>query len=1264
MFRLRRVDIFGFKSFAERTRIFFNGTGIAAIVGPNGCGKSNISDAILWVLGEQSAKTLRSGRMADCLFNGTASRPPSNLAEVTLTLVDPHAEAAGVSPETPADRHHHAPAQEAATEPTGSAEAPATAASDAKSGSERRNRLHLKVLPGEVVVTRRLYRDGTSEYYLNGELCRLRDIQELFMGTGLGPESYAIIEQGRVGQILSSRPSDRRALLEEAAGVSKYKTKRRLAEAKLESARQNLLRVNDILEEISKQLNSLKRQASRARRYQELKTEGTALRRQLLATQLDQMRATEEQLARQLEANQAELSAAAASLTEAEQQQVATQSRQYELEATLRQQQNQAGQLLLELERAQTRLADTRRQQAEAEQRLNEIATRRQILSEEVVALAASAEHNRELCARLDQEFSVTGQELDRLTAETETRRQAVATLETEQDARRQRQTQLARQVSAARAELAQCETLSTAADEQNRRREATRALARQTFDRIAADEEHLQRQLTQATAERTRAQENVAALERALVECQQEYQAEQRRVEELRKGLASALAQQETLQELVAHRAALAEPVRKLLLGAGGATSEVEFRSVGVVADFAEIDPDLAPLLEDYLHDELEYVVVETYDAARSGVSLLRRQDAGRATFLVDSFGRFPPKPALESLTTPQSPDLIGPVAEKVRINGPLGEEAKRVMPKLGRTWLVDSARAAEELAREHPSLFFLATDGTCYHGRLVSGGTRNGYGAHSMTRELERATARRQEIEPAAQTAESSLSRLQELRRQQESGLLNARQELFARERDRLLVEQPLAALAAERTRRQQEEARAAGEYAAGEQEHQDATKQLAALRNEAHRLEQEATSLEAALETRDALLRESRQHLEEGAARMSDLRARHAGLDERLRAARQETLRLQEHGARLRSEQEQQAQLQTQLEAERERLAQEILARGQEVVQCRQARAQQEAQCGQGELELAALRQALAERESDLRSRRAQLDGLREHRHALELEHARLETDRQHAALAAQNELGLTGEALCQQVAERLAGEVLEQAQLRYQEIRQRLDNIGPVNMMALEELTECEQRHQFLSQQRADILASIEDVTRTITEIDTVSAQKFEQAFAVINQNFAETFKTLFGGGSATLRLSDAENPNDCGIELICQPPGKRLQNVLLLSGGEKALAALALLIAVFRYQPSPFCILDEVDAPLDDTNVGRFTRLVEEMAPQTQFILITHNKKTMEVAPVLYGVTMQSAVTQIVSVRFDEPAHDSVPVHPERSRGATPAAPAA
>jgi chromosome segregation protein len=454
-------------------------------------------------------------------------------------------------------------------------------------------------------------------------------------------------------------------------------------------------------------------------------------------------------------------------------------------------------------------------------------------------------------------------------------------------------------------------------------------------------------------------------------------------------------------------------------------------------------------------------------------------------------------------------------------------------------------------------------------------------------------------------------------------------------------LQLEQQARALEDEAARWEKQDAHAAEEIVTRENEQQAADDRLASLRQELEQQESRLAGLREALTAGESTLQESRRQLEEASARLADLRAQRAGLDERFRGAQQEKIRLEETAAQLGAEQAEHQRLDQHLHAAQERLAEKLIAREEEVRQRQQEKVEQEARCQQGEAELAALRQRLVEQEAGLREQRAAVEASREQRHSLEVERARQQTDRQHAEAAVQGEFGLTAEALCAQVTDRVSAEEWPQAELRYQEMKRKLENIGPVNMMALEELQEAEQRHDFLTKQRDDILASIEDTQRAIQEIDTVSAERFTRAFEVINRNFSETFKTLFGGGNATLRLTDTENPNDSGIDLICQPPGKRLQNVLLLSGGEKALTALALLIAIFRYQPSPFCILDEVDAPLDDTNVGRFTQLVAEMAPQTQFILITHNKKTMEVAPILYGVTMQSAVTQLVSVRFEE-----------------------
>ncbi|MFB3095411.1 MAG: chromosome segregation protein SMC, partial [Candidatus Acidiferrales bacterium] len=373
------------------------------------------------------------------------------------------------------------------------------------------------------------------------------------------------------------------------------------------------------------------------------------------------------------------------------------------------------------------------------------------------------------------------------------------------------------------------------------------------------------------------------------------------------------------------------------------------------------------------------------------------------------------------------------------------------------------------------------------------------------------------------------------------------------------------------------------------------------------------------------------------------LAQLRPRQAALEERLTAVRAEQARLQEATQRLATAQQDQQETEARLRTRQAELVQEIEHLEQAVEQRRLEKQAQEARCQERDAERDLLRQRLQERETTVRTQRTQLEAAREQRHALEVNQARQQAEREHAETAVQSEFGLTGEDLCLQTNYRLIGAALAEAETRDREIKHKLENIGPINMMALEEFQECEQRHGFLTKQRDDLLASIEDTRLAISEIDEVSRQRFNQAFAIINQNFAETFRTLFDGGSATLRLTDEESPGDSGVDLICQPPGKRLQNVLLLSGGEKALTALALLIAIFRYSPSPFCILDEVDAPLDDTNIGRFTRLLVEMSAQTQFILITHSKKTMEVASLLYGVTMQRAVSQIVSVRFDQAA---------------------
>ena len=1288
MLRLRKVELFGFKSFADRTAIAFPGTGIAGVVGPNGCGKSNIADAILWVLGEQSAKTLRSGRMADCIFSGTDDRPPTNLAEVSLTLVDPDAEAAGEivsdllfrtddpEPEEP----------EELSDPVAAApeDTDATASQEDADAKPKRNRLGMKLEAGDIVVTRRLYRDGKSEYYLNGNYCRLRDIQNLFMGTGLGPESYAIIEQGRIGQILSSRPSDRRALLEEAAGVTKYKTQKRLAEGKLAAARQNLLRVNDIFEEVTKQLASLKRQASRARRYRELKDESVALRRVLLATQLEGLSNIESTLDARTSEKASRVSALSSELAALEEGQTESQSRQFELESRVRQEQNRVGELMVAMERAQAGLTDNLRQQEETRQKLEQLEQDRSAqsgneerLEREITASRAQLAESRSAVEEITVQTDTIGAEASQIGARIEELASALA-------AAQQIRTRTVEDLAVKRAELGQTakslQELEQRSDALRESVQSTEAQIRQTTEETTT----VRTRYETARGDSIQAKDLVVLAEQNLEACLVEHSREKKASEDAREALTTAAAQEEALNDLIVRRTAFAEPVRKLLLHGDGRDDEIgathsrteseirdyesgsghgelaapdtvgdisrhggdssnDFKAVGVLADFVEFDSRYSELLQTFLKEELEYVVVDTLDSARDGLSLLRDNMAGHATFLIDSFGQVPIQMPASHLPAPRGAGLIGSIGNFLTINDPLGNEAKRALPRLADTYLVENTAVAEALAADYPRHRFLSPDGTCYQGRLVSGGTPSAHGAYKLEQDALEATGRRADIEPKAMALSVSADELDARRQELEIKLANVRQMLAEQERQLTGLEQELLAVEARKSRLQD----SLTDVTAAQQSCNFQRKSLTANQEHASAA---IRQLEATLSAGAAEITRLTDEHATGCAsrdsvqpRLAGLQSRRAALEERLTARKAEVARLEEDTQRQADARRNLDTLEESLTALRGNLQGQEEELRQRVETCRGDRELQEKLCAEFDTERDQLRVQVTEKEAVVRQRRRELDAAREEKSAIDIEQARIQSDRQHLDTAVQSEFGLTGDGLRQQVEERLEGEALQEAELRDGELRRKLDNIGPVNMMALEEFQECEQRHSFLTEQREDLMASMDDIRRTIAELDEIAHRKFAEAFEIINSNYQNTFKTLFGGGKATLRLTESDDPSEAGVELICQPPGKRLQNVMLLSGGEKALAALALLIAIFRYAPSPFCILDEVDAPLDDTNIGRFTRLIEDMAPETQFILVTHSKKTMESAALLYGVTMQNAVSQVVSVRFEEAA---------------------
>jgi chromosome segregation protein len=1273
LLKLKRVDMVGFKSFCERTNMSFPGGGVAAIVGPNGCGKSNVSDAINWVLGEQSAKSLRGERMADVIFNGTRDRKPTGMAEVTLTMVDPEYEEA----QEPAED------EEGSVETIAQGEASATSsASDFDSPApEHAGPVPMRVehhpphrqRSREVVISRRLFRSGESEYLLNGQICRLRDIQEIFMGTGLGPNSYAIIEQGRIGQILSSKPYDRRAIIEEAAGVTRFKAKRRMAEAKLEASRQNLNRVNDILEEVVRQVNSLKRQASRARRYGEMRDE---LRGQLRVVYLSrgaEMGRHAEEAERERAAIAEVLHAHGARVEGLEQEQFDLSRARYEKEDQLRQRRETLAALDLEMDRARNRVAFQERQIVEIDARMKEAAAQAEQAAERVAVLESERSASVEALAAAQAELSASRQDVARLQAELAAAEAELRSRQSDLEALRAFLILMLGEVSELKNQLAQVEEYAAGLGRERERTERDRQSAALDGEQARARRSELLGLMSQQQMELATVEERKASLDARLQELAADTAATQQDLHTLRDEYAGVKARRDSLEQILSHRAYTAETVKHLFAEVEGGNT-AGFRPLGILADYLEVDSAYEPQVEDFLKEELEYVVVDDWNSAADGLRLLRAEAGagfagGRATFLVH-----PPKDAQFSWSTAgslppmDSSKVRGSLMNHIRLNNGFAASTAALLPRLKNCYLVDSPETGRQLAATHPEYYFLAPEGECFHGYTVTGGKRTNAGPLALKRELRELTPRTAELAERieARIARQRLLEEETRRGREEMESLRARQ--VEQEKVRAGSDQELKQIAQQLSRAGERLSVAALEIERVEQELSRAAQQGARVREDLdvrarRRVEadQQMTRLTAAVEEGARLHAATMQALGEA-------RARGAALEERGKAAATALDRLDQTLASERAKLAEMEQQSVGGAAEIERLRADCAATAGRAAQAAVERQSAEEATGALQGELEAGRARMAEIEEEIRAARLELDRERERKSEVDVKQARLQSDLAHLEETCRTEMGasleeMRGEIEAAQASgsgataspalSLLEGEALLEAEQQALAIRDKIESLGPVNMMALEEYQEASTRHEFLATQQNDLLDSIRDTQQAIQEIDSVSRQQFETAFEAISANFQDTFRTLFGGGYGAMRMTADEDSSaatagagikasEAGIDLIVQPPGKRLQNVLLLSGGEKALTALALLLAVFRYQPSPFCILDEVDAPLDEANIGRFTELVGKMSLTTQFIIITHSKKTMEAAPVLYGVTMpEPGVSRLVSVRFRE-----------------------
>ncbi|MBI3669590.1 MAG: chromosome segregation protein SMC, partial [Acidobacteria bacterium] len=1044
----------------------------------------------------------------------------------------------------------------------------------------------------------------------------------------------------------STKPMDRRAIIEEAAGVSRYKTKKRLAEAKLESSKINLARVNDILVEVEKQLASLKRQASKARRYAELREQMRGLLRRVMASKAKELDAEAERLAQLLRQCAAAESQQVAALEQMETEQERLSARTYELDAELRQNQNLLGQTALELDRSENRIVFNRERSQELDTRDQQLAGEIEQTAGQAALLEARARAHQQSVAALRHETERLEALLVQLGERTQQLADAARTAEARIEELRLSAGQLGEELTRLHGEHAQAEqALAHHLEAQRRQEQAEKDLLEESLvhrERAHSSDFHWQAAVDRACS----LEQIVRAAQARIAELRREQQETQARFNSARDALAGARARRASLEQILNDRSYTADAVQKLFATNGEGSSR-GFRAVGILADYAEVEEQYESAIEQFLREELEYVVVETFDHARAGIALLREEVGGRATFFVDSLGNLRPNQHEPIILFRASEDVVTRLDKLVNFRGPLGAAAKQFLPRLRSAFLVETAAAAEHLAIENPQYHFVTTDGTCYQGRMVSGGRPAEAGPLVMKRELRSLDAEIAKLDRAAAEAQAALHRIEQETRDREQALeaataqhVDAQKTVVSATHQRDQARAELARLGMELAACQNELARLRNEVQAARRRAEQARQQHTQASESRTAAEAEAAEASDCLTTLRQLIAAQQEEV-------SRRRAEMAMLAERLSTAESLSARMAEDRRELREREATLREQQAALSGERQELESQTLEQHRQVETLRTEKARLESRKAELEREWEQARVRTTQVDDALRMARQKLGDLREDRSRHEVERARNDAERDHLREASLADLNLHPEDLIAQEHLLLAGDELVAAETNYREMKARMETMGPVNMMALEEYNECEQRYDFLSRERDDLLASIEDTQQAIRELDEVSRRKFEEAFALINANFAEAFRTLFGGGTGEMRLTEPDSSGETGIDIAAQPPGKRLQNVLLLSGGEKALTALALLIAIFRFQPSPFCILDEVDAPLDEANVGRFAKLVAEMSAQTQFIIVTHNRRTMEMAPVLYGVTMQEpGVSKLVSVRWEEAAADA------------------
>jgi chromosome segregation protein len=1212
---LKSLTALGFKSFADKTTLNFV-PGVAAIVGPNGCGKSNISDAIRWVLGEQSAKALRGGEMADVIFNGTDFRKPLGMAEVSLTIGDVDQEqlrAAGI-----------------------------------------------QIDYNEVTITRRVFRDGGSEYFINKTACRLKDIQQLFMGTGMGRSSYSIMAQGNITQIISSKPEDRRMVFEEAAGITKFKAQKKESLRKLEHTEQNLLRVADTIREVKRQIGSLQRQAGKARRYKELMIQLQHLDTQLARHQYDVLHAEITAKTEAAEKLRVESEVCTESVLRGENEVQQLRERLAELEQQINETQQRSQELKSHIDRNEHRIHFN-------EERLKE-------LDSQNARALADITQGEERQNAAQEELRMVTERLAGATTALEQHRQA---LNAKKDALLAVERELISKQDAVR--KAQSDLFATA-QQLARVRNEINTLDLQKQGNIV--------RLEKLNAEKIQLEEERARLEQRIQEFEANVEAEklnilnsrgtvedrQKRLRELQEELTRAGQNLDAALRQQAEKKSRLHVLEQLQgdyegFGAGAvAVLKGAADVVGSLTDKVRVPDQYVTAVETALGANLQLVLTQSPETARQILADLAIGKKGKANIAALALlNEFPitevpvtaPANCIAALSVIQADESIQPLLRRL----------------LGRTFIAPDLATAEAAWREwHGDCDLVTAAGEVLSRTGVySGGAGNGNGKaqssvllrKNQIEELQQAIATIQEqvneasrVKGALQSEQTALqASLQEAQtelRTQEVAVATRQGEFNALQNSRRALQAKIENVSYEAKR-----------LAAQEEEGLNKRNGLAAQINDFEGREQLLqaqvaefnTALEALRQQRDQAtnsLNETKVAMATDEQLCSSFRQQERALQHRLQEV---THLLQQRRSEVESFVTRRAQFEAEIADSRGQIESLTHDREQVNTELAQLHAEKESQDSE-----------VITREEDLRGQRRRQSDLQQQRSALEIELAQknmaVENIRTRVREKYQINIDdvrsecititiadegpakvqtLTPDEMATQGASTNWDAVAEQVIA----MQRRIDDMGPVNLVAIEEYEETEQRYNFLTAQHDDLVKAKEQLLDVINKINGQTKEMFAETFSKIRDNFRAMFTEVFGGGKADLVLTDEGDVLESGIDIVARPPGKQLQSITLLSGGEQTMTAVALLFSIYQVKPSPFCVLDELDAPLDESNINRFTRILQRFLAHSQFIIITHNKRTIGMADVLYGVTMEEhGVSKIVSVKFhkaDEPA---------------------